>query len=170
MGDPRILTIGHSSHAFARFLELIQAAGVTAVADVRSRPVSRWVPHFNRQALQAALAEHGIGYLFLGRELGGRPDDPALMKGSKPDYAAMAHAPVFADGIARVIEASTTDRVALLCAERDPIDCHRFVLIARALAARGVDVAHILANGAIETQPETERRAGTNPAGDLFTR
>jgi len=168
MSGPPILTIGHSNHGLAQFLALLEGAHVSAIADVRSRPVSRWVPHFNRETLQTALDEHGISYQFLGRELGGRPDDPALMKGGKPDYAAMARTPAFAEGLARVIEAGTQGKVALLCAERDPIDCHRFLLIARELAARGVAVAHILASGDLEQQTETERRAGDGPIRDLF--
>lgn len=168
MTGPRILTIGHSNHGLAQFLALLKGAGVSAIADVRSRPVSRWVPHFNRERLEAALAEQGIAYRFLGRELGGRPDNPALMKGGKPDYAAMARTPAFADGLARVIETGANEKVALLCAERDPIDCHRFLLIGRELAARGVAVAHILAGGEVESQAETEARAGDGPLPDLF--
>jgi uncharacterized protein (DUF488 family) len=170
MTGPRILTIGHSNHALAQFLALLEGARVSAVADVRSRPVSRWVPHFNREALQAALAERGISYEFLGRELGGRPGDPALMKGGKPDYAAMARTPAFAAGLARVVETGAKERVALLCAERDPIDCHRFLLIGRELAARQVGVAHILAGGTLETHADTERRGRNNAPGDLFER
>ncbi len=168
MTGPRILTIGHSNHGLALFLALLEGAQVSAIADVRSRPVSRWVPHFNRERLEAALAEQGIAYRFLGRELGGRPGDPALMKGGKPDYAAMARAPAFAEGLARVIETGANEKVALLCAERDPIDCHRFLLIGRELAARGVTVAHILPSGELEPQAETEARAGDGPLPDLF--
>lgn len=168
MTGPRILTIGHSNHGLEQFLALLEGAQVSVIADVRSRPVSRFVPHFNREALQAALAKRGISYLYLGRELGGRPDDSALIKGGKPDYEAMARTPAFAAGLARVIEAGTKEKVALLCAERDPIDCHRFLLIGRKLDARDVAVAHILASGAVESQVETARRAGDGPTRDLF--
>ena len=168
MTGPRILTVGHSNHGLAQFLALLEGTQVSAIADVRSRPVSRFVPHFNREKLQAALAKRGISYLYLGRELGGRPDDASLMKGGKPDYSAMARTPAFAAGLARVIEAGTKEKVALLCAERDPIDCHRFLLIGRELAARDVAVAHILASGNVESQVETERRAGDGPTRDLF--
>jgi uncharacterized protein (DUF488 family) len=168
MTEPRILTVGHSNHALAKFIALLEGARVSVVADVRSRPISRFVPHFNSKALEAALAEHGISYLFLGRELGGRPGDPALMKNGKPDYAAMARTPAFAAGLARVIETSANEKVALLCAERDPIDCHRFRLIGRELAARHIGVAHILPTGEIEPHADTEHRARSNAPGDLF--
>ena len=168
MTGPRILTVGHSNHALEQFLALVEGAGVSVIADVRSKPVSRWVPHFSRVPLQEALAAHGISYVFLGRELGGKPDDPALMRNGKPDYAAMARTPAFAEALARVIASSTTDRIALLCAERDPIDCHRFLLIGRELAARDVPVAHILASGAIEPHADTERRERNDAPDDLF--
>src|SRR5262245_53096414 len=158
MIEPRILSIGHSNHALAQFIALIEGAGVSAIADVRSRPVSRWVPHFNKKPLEATLAERGISYLYLGHELGGRPDDSSLMKSGKPDYAAMARSLSFAAGLKRVIDASVNDVVALLCAERDPVDCHRFLLIGRELAARGIAIAHILASGVVEPQADTERR------------
>ena len=165
---PSILTVGHSNHALERFIGLLERAGVNTVADVRSRPVSRFVPHFNRKALDASLAERGISYVFLGAELGGRPDDPSLMKHGKPDYAAMARTPQFAAGLSRVIEASATGKVALLCAERDPADCHRFRLIGRELVARQVPVAHILFTGEIEAHAQTERRARDHAPDDLF--
>jgi len=168
MRGPSILTIGHSNHPLERFMALLERAGVSAIADVRSKPVSRFVPHFNRAPFQAALAERGISYIFLGRELGGRPDDPALMKNGKPDYAAMARTAAFAAGLAMVIEASTKGKVALVCAERDPIDCHRFRLIGRELAARQIDVAHILSTGEIEAHADTERRARKDAPDDLF--
>jgi uncharacterized protein (DUF488 family) len=170
MTEPNILTIGHSNHALARFLALIEGARVSLIADVRSRPVSRFVPHFNRKPLETALAEHGISYLFLGRELGGRPEDPALVRNGKPDYALMARTPAFAEGLARVIETSANEKVALLCAERDPIDCHRFHLIARELNARQIGVAHILSTGEIEPHADTERRARNIAPDDLFGR
>lgn len=170
MSEPNILTIGHSNHALATFVALIEGSHISLIADVRSRPVSRFVPHFNRKPLEAALAEHGVSYLFLGRELGGRPDDPALVRNGKPDYALMARTPAFAAGLARIIERSANEKVALLCAERDPIDCHRFHLIARALAARQIGVAHILPTGEIEPHADTESRARRYAPGDLFGR
>jgi uncharacterized protein (DUF488 family) len=164
-----IFTIGHSNHSAERFLELLRANGITALADARSVPHSRWASQFNKDALAAALAEKRIAYVFLGRELGGRPKDPALLHNAKPDYAAMSEADSFRAGIARLLEGAKTYRVALMCAERDPIDCHRFLLIARHLAARDIPVAHILADGEVETQEQTETRFASRKGGkDLF--
>ena len=157
--QPTIFTIGHSNHSFARFVELLKAAGIESVVDVRSQPVSRWVPHFNRTTLESALPGHGVHYVFLGRELGGRPADPELRQEGKPDYAAIAQAPPFRAGIERVIEMGKEKRIALMCAERDAADCHRFTLIGRELAARGQSVGHILADGTVEDEAATEQRA-----------
>jgi len=170
MTGARILTIGHSNHPLERFIALVEGASVSTIADVRSKPVSRFVPHFNRARLEAALAERGISYVFLGRELGGRPDDPSLMNNGKPDYAAVARTPAFAAGLNAVIDRCAKGKVALLCAERDPIDCHRFHLVARELNARQIGVAHILSTGEIEPHADTERRARNNAPDDLFGR
>jgi uncharacterized protein (DUF488 family) len=164
-----IFTVGHSNHSLERFLQLIAGAQVTAIADVRSRPHSRWASQFNKQPLGTALGENDVAYVFLGKELGGRPEDPALLKNGKPDYDAMSRTEPFRAGIERIIEGGKTHRVALLCAERDPLDCHRFLLIGRHLAARGLPVAHILASGEVEDQEKTEARFATrHPIGDLF--
>jgi uncharacterized protein (DUF488 family) len=153
-----ILTIGHSNHALPRFLDLLRGAGVTAVADVRSAPVSRFVPHFNKDRLAASLAEVGIGYAFLGRELGGRPERPELYSGGIADYEKMAQTPSFKAGIKRLIEGARDKRIALICAEADPLDCHRCLLVGRSLAEAGVDVGHILPSGQFLTQAEIEDR------------
>ena len=132
-------------------------------------PHSRWAPQFNKEALAATLAQNGIVYVFLGNELGGRPKEASLLKTGKPDYAAMAGAESFRSGIERAIAGAKTHRIALMCAERDPIDCHRFLLIARHLSARGIPVAHILASGEVEAHDETERRfRDRQGGGDLF--
>ena len=148
--DTGILTIGHSNHSLDGFLMLLSRHRVTAVADVRSAPYSRFRPHFNRKALEASLDARGIRYAFFGRELGGRPDDPVCYEGGRVDYERVAATRGFRDGIARVIDAASRHRVALMCAEKEPLDCHRTLLVARALDAAGATVEHILADGALE--------------------
>ena len=133
-----IFTIGHSNHSLERFFQLFADARITAIADVRSRPHSRWSPQFNKQTLGAALGEHDVAYVFLGKELGGRPEDPALLKNGKPDYETMSRAESFCAGMRRIIEGAKTHRIVLMCAERDPLDCHRFLLIGRHLASRDI--------------------------------
>jgi uncharacterized protein (DUF488 family) len=153
-----ILTIGHSNHTLAKFLALLQGVEVRAVADVRSAPVSRFSPHFNKVALSASLAEQGISYVFLGKELGGRPDLPELFSGGVADYEKMAAVPAFKGGIARLITGAESHRIAIMCAEADPLDCHRGLLVARALTEAGIEVGHILSSGQVLTHAEIEDR------------
>lgn len=166
-----VLTIGHSNHGLPRFLALLRGAGATAVGDVRSSPWSRHFPQFNREPLKASLAEVGIAYSFLGRELGGRPASPDLYAGGVADYERMAATDSFRAGLDRVIAGSRTYCIALMCAERDPLDCHRCLLVGRALAERGVAVGHILEDGSVLEHQRIEERllalAGRS-ADDLF--
>jgi uncharacterized protein (DUF488 family) len=160
--EPAILTIGHSNHAFEAFLELLRMHGVTTCVDVRSAPRSRRLPHFDRERLRDALAQHGIAYLFLGRELGGRPSDPACYEEGQVRYAKLGCTPLFQTGLEQLIQrasaAERPDRPALLCAEREPLECHRTLLIARELEARGCAVSHIHADGQLETQQQALSR------------
>jgi uncharacterized protein (DUF488 family) len=152
------LTVGHSNLQAARFMDLLTSAGVTAVADVRSVPFSRWCPWFSGKALAERLAGERIAYLALGDALGGRPRHPALYRNGVADYEAMAARPEFAAGLARVLDASARQRVCFLCAEREPLDCHRCLLVGRALCERGMTLGHILPDGAIEPHSATEER------------
>jgi uncharacterized protein (DUF488 family) len=164
-----IFTVGHSNHSLEHFRQLLTGAQITAIADVRSKPHSRWSPQFNKEALASALGKDDVAYVFLGRELGGRPDNPALLRHGTPDYDAMSRTETFRAGIERIIEGAETHRIALMCAERDPLDCHRFLLIGRHLASRDIPVAHILPSGEVEAQDKTEARLrARNPVDDLF--
>ncbi len=155
MDAPRILTIGHSNHPIERFLALVQGAGVGAIADVRSFPTSRYAPQFNKETLARSLEEKGIAYLYCGKELGGR----SHARPSTPEG--------FQNGLDRVVTESARHRIALMCAESDPLDCHR-LLLARALAERGIAVGHILVSGEIASQSAIEERllAREGLAGD----
>jgi uncharacterized protein (DUF488 family) len=155
--DPPLFTLGHSNHPIAHFLALLARQGVELVADVRSRPYSRFVPQYRQPTLRSILAGEGIGYLFLGAELGGKPPRGEVAA-ARLDYATRIQQPAFLDGIAQLLAAAEQVRVALLCRERDPLECHRLHLICRYLAPRQVDIRHILPDGRIEPQRETERR------------
>ena len=158
MARSPILTIGHSRHPLERFIELLDEAGATAVADVRSAPMSRFSPHFNKAALAASLAARNIDYVFLGKELGGRPERPAMYTAGVADYDKMAAAAEFRAGIARLTEAAERHRIAVMCSEADPLDCHRCLLVGRAIAVAGIDVGHMLASGAVVTHTQVEDR------------
>jgi uncharacterized protein (DUF488 family) len=163
-----LFTIGHSNHPIDRFVALLKGAGATAVADVRSQPFSRRCPWFSAAALRARLETEGIAYVPMGEALGGRPRDPGLTRDGAADYAAMAATPEFRAGIDRVVEGTRRFRVCLMCAERAPLECHRCLLVAPALAARGLRIGHVLAAGRITAHAEIEARVLTAAGGDLF--
>ncbi len=165
-----LFSIGHSKIPAARFAAMLQDAAVTAVADIRSVPNSRWFPWFSQKALAAQLNGIGIAYTAMGDTLGGRPRDDSLYRDGVADYEAMANEPEFQTGLERLQQIMARSRVCLMCAEREPLDCHRCLLVARRLAERGLTVGHILHDGTIERHAATEQRllALDGDAGDLF--
>jgi uncharacterized protein (DUF488 family) len=157
---PTIWTVGHSNHTIEHFLDLLRTHALEVVADVRSMPFSRRHPHFNRERLKAALADAGIDYIFLGAELGARsPDRACYDADGRVVYERLAQTEAFKAGIDRVTIEAANRRVTLMCAEKDPLSCHRTILVTPRLIARGLTVMHILADGAIEPHtPATEHR------------
>lgn len=153
-----IYTAGHSNHPLPHFLQLLQGPGVNLLADVRSTPYSRFNPQFRRDTLVAALAENGIEYLFLGEELGARSKDPGCYEEGRVSYRRLAATELFRQGIDRLLTAAKTHTVAIMCAEKDPLDCHRTILVARELVRRGESVAHILATGEVESHDQVMQR------------
>jgi uncharacterized protein (DUF488 family) len=152
-----LFTIGHSNHPIERFLELLRRHDIAAVVDVRSRPYSRFVPHFSKERLQRLLEEESIGYLFLGGELGGKPPRGEAAAAT-PDYDSRIRQPDFRAGIERLLEAAGQRRTAMMCRERDPLDCHRLHLIGRHVAPLVSQIQHILPDGELEPQAATEQR------------
>lgn len=153
-----VLTIGHSTLSYERFLALLRHASVTAVADVRTTPFSRHFPHFNRDTLRDELRQDNIAYVFLGEELGGRPKGEWFFCDGVADYEKMAETAHFARGLERIIDGSKKYRIAMMCSEHDPLDCHRCLLVGRALHERGVTVRHILSGGQIINHWQIEDR------------
>lgn len=155
---PAVLTIGHSSHTPEAFTALLRQHGVQELADVRSAPYSRFAPHFNRSPLESSLREQGIGYVFLGRELGVRAEDPSCYENGQVRYERLKRTDIFRGGIERVVREASGRRVALMCAEKEPLDCHRAILVAPALREKGLCVRHILADGVLETHEDSMKR------------
>jgi hypothetical protein len=155
----RLFSIGHSNHEAARLVHLLREAGVTAVADVRSHPFSQRLPQFNRPELEQDLKVSGIAYAFLGDSLGGRPRQRSLYdEEGRVDYERVQTTANFQTGLDRVSQAVARFRVALLCAEEDPLDCHRGLMIAPALAERSIPIAHLRADGTLESTAQFEER------------
>ena len=176
-----VLTIGHSNHAPEAFLALLKRHGVDVVMDVRSAPYSRYLPHFNKEHLAKILKEVGIGYTFKGKELGGQPTDRAYYDDDgRVAYDKLAATAAFEKGIVCVLDtvsvhpatgsepapysirgrtaASPARRIALMCSEKEPLDCHRTLLIGQTLAKHSVAVAHIHADGSLETHEDAMNR------------
>ncbi len=153
-----VLTIGHSTHPIEAFIDLLQRHGVTALADVRAAPYSRFNPQFNRETLAGSLDAPGIAYVFLGSELGGRSEDPGCYENGRISYERLGGTRSFRKGLERVAQGATNHRIALMCAEREPLECHRCLLVAPALDARGVAVAHIRSEGGLELHADAMRR------------
>lgn len=167
-----LYTIGHSTHPIEKFIELLTQHSITAVCDVRSHPYSKFNPQFNRESLQKELREHGIVYVFLGEELGARSSDPNCYINGKVHYPSLAQSDLFHQGLSRLRKGMESYRVALMCAEKDPITCHRTILICRHLRADNIDIQHILEDGSIEKNSDSEERllqVLKLPQGDLFT-
>jgi len=167
---PRLYSIGHSNVALEDLLCLLESHGIEVVADVRSSPRSRYVPHFDARPLQSALAQQEIKYVSLGRQLGGRPDDDEFYdEQGHVRYDQVARSQAFQAGIDRVLKGAGNYRVALLCSEEDPSKCHRHLLIGRVLRHRGVAVLHIRGDGRIQAEDDLDcESAGTSPQGELF--
>jgi uncharacterized protein (DUF488 family) len=144
-----VYTIGHSTMAIERFLDLLAQQRIDCLVDTRSHPSSRFAPQFNRRALADALTRAGIVYRYLGDRLGGRPPDPRYrLANGKVDYRRLAASATFHEGLQRLLRQAERRRVAIMCSEADYRRCHRYWLIARALVHQGVEVRHILPDGA----------------------
>ena len=167
-----IFTIGHSNHPIDKFVELLLLNQITALCDVRSSPYSKFNPQFNREAIQSELKKHRIAYVYLGKELGPRSDDPGCYENGRVQYSLLAEKDLFHEGIRRVKEGMKSYRIALMCSEKDPVMCHRTILVCRRLAADGMGIRHILDDGGIEEHDHAMarlRRLLKLPEADLFT-
>lgn len=161
-----LYTIGHSSHSFPHFLDLLKKHQISAVCDVRFTPCSRLHPHFNRKRLRQELKRQDIAYVFLGKELGGRSSDSACFDAEgRVQYKRIAERNDFRKGLERVSDGAKIHRIALMCVEKDPLTCHRTILVCRHLLeerdlfkGRDLSIRHILEDGQIESHEASERR------------
>jgi uncharacterized protein (DUF488 family) len=169
----QIYTIGHSSLSMETFIALLQRHNVAAVVDVRSRPYSARFPHFSREPMQDSLKAAGIHYVFLGRELGARREEPECYLDGRASYDRIAKLPAFTAGVERVLAGAQSYRLALMCAEHDPLICHRTILVCHELKRHAVSIGHIRRDGALEDHGQAEQRLveeelGTPGQADMF--
>ena len=153
-----LFTIGHSDHELAKLVDLLRRHQVEVVADVRSQPYSARLPQFNKELLERGLREQGFQYVFLGRELGARRDEPQCYVEGQARYDLVAKTAAFAKGLERVRHGLEKYLVALLCAEKDPLTCHRTILVCRHLRGLGFPIQHIHEDGCLEAHAAAEER------------
>ena len=155
-----LFTIGHSNHSLDHFLELLLAHQVSAIADVRSIPYSKYSPQFNKDVLESALRDANINYIFLGRELGASRSEDSCYIDGQAKYDRIAQLPTFRRGLEKVLQGVEHYRVALMCSESDPITCHRTILVCRELKriCPDLEITHILGDGTGERQEMSEER------------
>ncbi|MDP3064249.1 MAG: DUF488 domain-containing protein [Chloroflexota bacterium] len=155
----QVFTIGHSDQGLDAFLRLLSNNGIDVLVDVRTYPVSQYAPQFNREQLKKALESKGIRYLYLGKELGGKPEAPEFHdKGGLVLYDRIAVSPPFLAGLERLKRGVAKHRVALMCSEENPSVCHRERLIGRVLGSQGVAVYHIRGDGTVESKEQLTRQ------------
>ena len=152
-----LFSIGHSNHTEQQFLELLRRHEIAVLVDVRSQPSSRYNPHFNAGALKSLVEASGIRYLFMGDQLGGRPEgDEFFDDQGHALYHRMAESPAFLEGIARLERGVRDWRVAMMCSEEDPAVCHRYLLISRVIRQRGIEILHIRGDGHLQPDREVD--------------
>lgn len=151
-----IYTVGHSNYTHEQFFQILIKYNIEVLVDVRSVPYSKFTPQFNIQSLREATKKKGIKYVYLGKELGGRPSDKAYYdERDKLSYSLLSKSPWFLEGINRLISGIAKYKVAIMCAEEDPKKCHRKLIIGKALKNRSVEIRHIRGDGRIETEQDT---------------
>ena len=158
MGSNRsIYTIGYSSFSLEEFADVLGKYGITALADVRSSPYSSFHPDYNQETLRNFLKSKRIGYVFLGKELGARFEDSSVYTNNQVNFEKVAAHPLFRQGLKRIKEGARSYTIALMCAEKDPLTCHRMILVSRNLTM-DFNVWHILGDGTIEKHSAMEER------------
>lgn len=153
-----IYTVGHSNHTEDTFLALLKQHKINAIADVRSSPYSRFASQFNRESISELLSKAGITYVFLGNYLGARPNDPVCYRNGAIDFSILSQRDYFQDGLTRVRKGALRFNLAIMCSEKDPIQCHRMILVCRNLRRSDTTIKHILADGKLEDNRDTEYR------------
>ena len=175
MVSSALKTIGHSNFQIDTFLDILYHYHINCIIDLRSSPYSRYSPQFNRETLKTDLEINEIEYIFMGNRLGARYEDKNLIfDNGKVDFGKIKELPSFVSGIESLIDKINTGlNISLMCAEKDPFNCHRFVLVSRTLAKRNIDIEHILFDKTTVSQNELEERllnkyTDNNPQMSLF--
>lgn len=155
-----IFTIGHGNIKLNKFLDILTQHGINVLVDVRSVPYSQYARQFNREIMKDEISSsENINYLFLGKQLGGRPTNPDLLTDGVPDFSKMRKDPVFRSTLEQVIAYATDEggKVALMCSEEDPEKCHRYLLISECIFEQGFEVYHLRHSGKVILHSELRK-------------
>ncbi len=153
-----IYTIGHSNKDVASFIELLKKHSIEVVVDVRSSPYSRYASQFNKREVECIIPENGMKYLFMGKEIRGKPSDPQFY--DHEDYvlySKIAETSEFKEGIERLLKGIKQYKVALMCSEENPAVCHRRLLIGKVLSGYDVEIMHIRSDGTIQSEEDIRK-------------
>jgi uncharacterized protein (DUF488 family) len=153
-----VYTIGYASFSIKEFIDTLRKYDIAALVDVRSAPYSRYKPEFTKDSLSKALSDRNIKYIFLGKHVGAGVEDPGCYVNGKLRYGLLKESDNFRTGIDRILNGMRDYRIALMCAEKDPVNCHRMFLVCRALRTYPIEIFHILEDGSLEEQSDTEKR------------
>jgi uncharacterized protein (DUF488 family) len=145
-----IFTIGHSNHPFSRFMELIQKQDIQMVVDVRTRPYSKYTPYYSKKPLEEGLKEYQVKYVYLGNNIGGKPDDPKFYHDGELLYRLLEADEKYQEGLKILLELARDNRIVIMCSEEDPYHCHRHHLISQSLLKNNFQITHIRGDGNLE--------------------
>jgi uncharacterized protein (DUF488 family) len=154
----KLFTIGYASFSIKDFVSTLQQHRINALVDVRSAPYSKYNPEFKKDNLHKVLADNNSSYIFLGKYVGARIEDPACYIDGKLNYGLLNKTKNYQTGINRILNGMKDYRIALMCAEKDPAHCHRTFLVCRTLRSYPIKILHILEDGSLEEHPDTEER------------
>jgi uncharacterized protein (DUF488 family) len=154
-----LYTIGYTAFDnIETFIRTLKINNIEAIADVRSIPKSNYRPEFSKDYLQKLLKDNDIKYVFLGDNCGARINDPACYVNGQVSYDRIKETTFFKQGLERILNGLNKYTISLLCAEKDPIFCHRDILVCRNLKPYGVNIQHIISEEIIELNLRTENR------------
>lgn len=142
----QIYTVGYGAKSLVDFRAILGTYSVQYLIDVRSSPYSKYRPEYSREPLKNDLGKYCVKYVFMGDQLGGRPNDDSCYDcEGKVDYSILEKKPYFITGLARIMKAEAMGyKICLMCSEEKPEDCHRSKLIGRILASKGLSIVHIV--------------------------
>jgi len=154
-----LFSIGHGNKKIDIFLQELKSFNIDYLVDVRSKPYSKFNPHFNQNDLKYFLKQYNIKYLFLGDLIGGLPDDKSCYnENGKVDYQLLKDKDFFIQGLDRLITAHDKQlRITVMCSETNPRECHRSKLIGKELLKYDIDINHIINKNSLKTQSELNK-------------